>query len=81
MPAGYFVGDAAVQRSAIVHSICQFGIDIARQVFEHFFTVEYILGKVFTGPLGRCFYCCCFLLESCFNYSENLNFDIIPKFV
>ena len=53
---GYFVGDAAVQRSAIVHSICQYGIDIARQVFDQFFTVDYLLGKVFTGPLGRCFY-------------------------
>ena len=38
---------AAVQRSTVVNHINQFGIYLARQIPEHLFLVEYILGEVF----------------------------------
>ena len=42
----HLVGNAAVQRCAVVNYIDQLGIYLAWQVPEHLFLVEYILGEV-----------------------------------
>ena len=67
----HFISNTAVQRRTVVNYINQFGIYLARQIPEHLFLVEYILGEVFRRTFRRDCHCNGFLLERRLYYSES----------
>ena len=67
----YFVGDATVEGSSIVDNIDELCVYLARQVLEHLFAVEYILGEIFAGTFSRSSNFNGFLVEGLFYDSES----------
>ncbi len=67
----YGIGYLAVKSGAIIHGINQSCKYRRRQVFKHFFSVEYIFTEVFSRSFVRGRYFHGFSLEGLFYYSES----------
>ena len=67
----HFISNTAIQRSTIVDHVNQFGIYLARQIPEHLFLVEHILGIIFRRTFRGGCHCNGFLFKRRFYYSES----------